>query len=290
MTTHLSEHLVHKLSELGEAIDINRQFQVFDDGVVGIVKDQTERQNQNEQQRTGGSAAGSRQRPAGPRRSTGEARPRLGGRRAQTVQLAGLEDLWSAYPTQIIEGDHGLWIIVKSTPLGHDGPQVTFLIAYPYAEQFEPRAWAFWKLGDFPKFIGPRHTNFPNASICAFGPDDWKRSHGLVALVDFYSTWVVRQLYYHRFRRWPGKQHGASALYRRTEFAPEEWCGCGSEKRYWECHEREDKALSDEEAVLDHRQKFGSDYCQRKPPKSVLKFVRSGFKKLPSFKDAYENR
>lgn len=290
MEIRLADTLLKRLSELGQAIDIDRQFQVFDGGVVGIVKDQSEKESEDERQGPGGSATGSRKRPAGPRRTTGEARARVGLLDSKVVQLAGLEDLWRAYPTDFIEGDHGLWIIVKSNPLGHEGPQVTFVIGYPYSNAIEPRAWAFWKLGDFPKFVGPRHTNFPDASICAFGPGDWRRADGVVALADFYSTWVIRQLYLQKFGRWPGRQHGASALYRRTEFSADEWCGCGSGKRYKECHQEADNSLSEEAAREEHRRVVGSDYCVRRPPLSLMKFARSAFKKVPSFRDAFEGR
>jgi hypothetical protein len=290
MKIRLAEHLVQNLSELGQAIDIDRQFQVFDGGGVGIVDNQTEKESEDEREGTGGSAAGSRQRATGPRRTAGEARARLGVLDPQVVRLAGLEDLWRAYPTEFIEGDHGLWIIVKSNPLGHDGPQVTFILGYPYTSKIEPRSWAFWKLGEFPKFIGPRHTNFPDASICAFGPSDWDRSDGARALVDFYSTWVVRHLYLQHFHRWPGRQHGLSALYRRTEFSSDEWCGCGGNKRYGECHEQADKLMSDEEAREEHLRFFKSDYGLRRPPKLLMKFVRSNFRKVPAFRDVFEGR
>lgn len=290
MEIRLADTLLKRLSELGQAIDIDRQFQVFDSGVVGIVKNQSEKETENERQGTGGSATGSRQGSAGSRRTASEARARLGFVDPKVVQLAGLEDLWRAYPTQFIEGDRGLWVIVKSKPLGSDGPQVTFVVGYPYSDEIEPRAWAFWKLGEFPKFVGPRHTNFPDASICAFGPGDWKRSDGLVVLVDFYSTWVIRQLYLQQFGRWPGRQHGASAFYRRTEFHAGEWCGCDSGKRYADCHQEADNSLSDEEAREEHRRIVGSDYCLRKPPKSIMKFVRSGFRKVPAFGDAFQGR
>lgn len=257
-----------------------------------VLSDDLERMEKNdESQGTRGSAAGSRQGSAGPRRAAGEA-ARLGGLDEQVVRLAGLEDLWKAYPTSIMEGDHGLWITVTSKPLGNDGPQAIFVVACPHGAKYEPRAWAFWKLGDFPKFIGPRHTNFPDASICAFGPQDgaWERSDGLVPLIDLYSTWVARQLYLQHFERWPGRQHGASALYRRTEFRPEEWCGCGSDLRYANCHQPADESLSDDDAAEEHRRIFGSDYGPRSVPKSVKKFVRSAFRKVPAFKDAYECR
>lgn len=290
MKIRLADHLLNKLSELGQAIDIDRQFQVFDDGEVGIVNDRIAKESEDERQGTRGSATGSRQGAAGSRRSAGEARARLGLLDPQVVQLACLEELCRAYPTDIISGDQGLWIIVKSSPLGNDGPQVTLVLGYPYSAEIEPRAWAFWKLGEFPKFVGPRHTNFPDASICAFGPGDWKRADGVVALVDFHSTWLVRQLYFQNFGRWPGRQHGASPLYRRAEFSPEEWCGCGSGKRYGECHLRADALLSDEAARAEHRKVMGSEYGPRKPPKSIMRFVRSGFKKVPAFRDAFEGR
>jgi hypothetical protein len=290
MKIRLADHLLKELSELGQAIDIDRQFLVFDDGRVGIVNDQTEKESENERQGTRGSATGPRQGATGSRRSAGEAWSRLGHLDPQMVQLARLEELWRAYPTDFIPGDHGLWIIVKSSPLGNDGPQVTLVLGYPYSAEIEPRAWAFWKLGEFPKFVGPRHTNFPDASICAFGPGDWDRAQGVVALVDFYSTWLIRQLYFHIFGRWPGRQHGASPLYRRIEFTAEEWCGCQSGKRYGECHQAADALLSVEAAAAEHRKVMGSDYGPRKPPKPIMQFARSGFKRVPAFRDAFEGR
>jgi len=292
MKIRLTDHLVQHLSKLGQAIDIDRQFQVFDGGIVGIVNDQNEKENENEREGTRGSATGSRQGSEGSRRTAGEAWARLRLLDPQVVQLARLEDLWTAYPTDFIEGDHGLWIIVRSRPLGHDGPQVTFVLGYPYSTEIEPRAWAFWKLGDFPKFVGPRHCNFPDASICAYGPNDdaWERADGLVPLIDLYSTWIVRQLYLQHFGRWPGRQHGTTALYRRTEFFAGEWCGCGSGRRYGECHLTADNLLSDRDARADHRKVMGSEYGPRKPPKSIMQFARSGFKKVPAFRDAFEGK
>lgn len=291
MKIRLADSLLQKLSELGQAIDIDRQAIVFDGGEVGIIGNE-QKENESESEGTRGSSAGSREwAEAGSWRAAGEA-SRIGRIDEQAAGVEGLDNLSSAYPAIIKFSNDGLWIIVMSKPLGRGGPQVTFVVAYPYLAKVEPRAWGFWKLGEFPKFIGPRHTNFPDASICAFGPDDgaWKRADGVVALLDLYSTWVIRQLYFQHFDRWPGRQHGASALYRRTEFSSEEWCGCGSGLRYGQCHEVSDKLLSEDEAREQHRQKLGSDYGPRKPPKSVIKFIRSGWSKIPSLKDAYEHK
>lgn len=292
MKIRLADNSLQKLSEIGQAIDIGRRTLVFDGGRVGIVEDLNEEDRADGPEGTGGSATGSREgAEAGPRRASAEG-SRIGIIDPEVVRLAGLEELCSAYPTTIKEGDHGLWIITKSKPLESDGPQVTFVLAYPYSAKIPPRGWAFWKVGDFPKIVGPRHTNFPDASICAFGLDDgaWERDDGLTALIDLYSTWAVRHLYFEHFGRWPGRQHGATALYRRTEFLSDEWCGCGSGLRYGQCHEESDKLPDDDSAREDHRHILGSDYGPRRPPKSVMKFVRSGFEKIPALKDAYEYR
>lgn len=295
MKFRLTEAQLAHLRTVGEALDNDVFPHVFRDGFVALPapKDAPSMEQENvERQRARGSATGSRTwAEAGSRGTSGETASVRSGPE-QAVQVPLLEELYSSYPTQFIESDHGLWIIVTSYPLGRDGPQVTFVLAYPGSEKVPPRAWAFWKLGDFPKFIGPRHTNFPDASICAFGPDDgtWSRADGLVALVDLYSTWSLRHLYLQHFGRWPGQQYGLTALYRRTEFSSMEWCGCGSGKRYGECHQAEDQALSDEEVRHEHRRILGADYCVRKPPKSVMRFIRSGFKNVPTFREAFENR
>jgi len=295
MNCRLTEAQLAHLRIVGEALDNDVFPHVFRDGFVALAGSENApsmEQEDVERQGARGSATGSRSRTeARSRRTSGETAPVRRGTE-QAVRVSVLEELHLAYPTQFIEGDHGLWIIVTSCPLGRGGPQVTFVVGYPYSEKLPPRAWAYWKLGDFPKFIGPRHTNFPDGSICAFVPDDatWSRADGLVTLIDLYSTWVVRQLYLEHVGRWPGQQHGPTALYRRTEFASDEWCGCGSGRRYGECHELADRLLPEEEARLEHRRIMGSDYCDRKPPKSVSKFVRSAFKRVPSFRDAFNGR
>jgi hypothetical protein len=295
MNCRLTEAQLAHLRTVGEALDNGLFPHVFRDGFVAFAAPEdapSMEQEDVERQRTRGPATRSRTRTeAGPRRTSGETAP-IGRGTEQAVLVPILEGLYTSYPTQFIEGDHGLWAVVTSCPLGHDGPQVTLVLAYPHSGEVPPRAWAFWKLGDFPKFIGPRHTNFPDASICAFVPDDatWNRSDGLVALVDLYSTWVFRHLYLQHFGRWPGPQHGATALYRRTEFSSDEWCGCESGKRYGECHLTADALLSDEAARAEHRTVMGSDYVTRKPPRSIMQFARSRFKRVPSFRDVFEGR
>jgi hypothetical protein len=292
MNFRLTQAQLAHLRTVGEALDKDVFPHVFQEGFVALAP--LEDAPSKEQ------ADGERQRARGPstrswtgteagsgRTSSQTASVRSG--HQQPVRPPVLEELHIAYPTQFIEGDHGLWIVVTGYPLGTDGPQVTFVVAYPYADTVAPKAWGYSKLGDFPKFIGPRHTNFPDASICAFVPNEatWRRADGIVALIDLYSTWAFRHLYFEHFGRWPGQQHGPSALYRRTEFRSDEWCGCGSGLRYAACHEAADALLSEEEAREEHRRVMGADYSDRRPPRCVSKFVRSRFKKVPAFKHAY---
>jgi len=253
MNCRLTDAQLAHLRTVGEALDKDVFPHVFRNGFVALAapEDPPSMEQADVKRRTArGSPAGSWPRTeAESWRTSGETAP-IRVWNEQAVRASVLEELYVTYPTQFIEGDHGLWIIVASYPLGNGGLQVTFVVGYPYTEKVAPRAWAYWKLGDFPKVIGPRHTNFPDGSICAFVPDDttWSRADGLLALIDLYSTWVIRHLYLEHFGRWPGPQHGPTALYRRIEFSPDEWCGCGSGRRYRECHEAADRLLSEDEA------------------------------------------
>lgn len=292
MKISLAAQQLEKLAMLGQAIDVGHLTEVFDGGRVEVLELNGKEVNDNEQrQRTGGPATGTRQGSQGAWRASGESGT-VGIGSEEVVQLAELDSLRQAYPSQIIQGDYGLWVIVKAKPLGDDGPQVTFVIALPHDRRIDVKSWGFWKLGEFPKPIGPRHTNFPDQSICAFVPDDqtWTRDMGILALVDLYSTWVIRQLFFQNFGRWPGDQIGASALYRRLEFSNDEWCGCGSGEKYGECHAKSDRSMTDAEAEAEHLSVFKLPYVRRKVPISIQRFVRSGFAKIPTFQLAYQGR
>jgi hypothetical protein len=98
-----------------------------------------------------------------------------------------------------------------------------------------PRAWAFWRDGSW---VGPRHTNFPDASICAFYLEDqsWEPGDSLVTLFDMYSLWVVRHLHLKLMGWWPGEQVAKERAERVAELEPNEWCGCvWASGRYADC-------------------------------------------------------
>jgi len=96
------------------------------------------------------------------------------------------------------------------------------------------RAWAWWDNG---LWIGPRHTNYDDGSICAFEPTDgsWDWSKKLVTLFDMYAIWLARHLHLIAYGRWPGRQILHTVYERLTEQRAGELCGCGLLEPYSAC-------------------------------------------------------
>ncbi len=139
------------------------------------------------------------------------------------------------------------------------------------------RAWAFWEVGVVGvQWIGPRHTNFPDGSICAYDPSAgvWQFGDSLVELLDLYTVWTLRHLHLETFGLWPGPQM-AHLLYERVlEFQNGELCGCGSSGlTYAQCCKEADQA----HRTVNDAFKFltFSRWQQRQPPKSILDFMIS---------------
>jgi hypothetical protein len=135
-----------------------------------------------------------------------------------------------------------------------------------------------------------KHTNFPDASICAFTPDHrpWPNSDSLLGLVDIYVLWVVRKLHRDHFGWWPGPQLGACAHYRLREFDAREHCGCGSNKRYGVCHMASDLLQNPERSAAEFRRQFDCDYNDRKPPKAIMEAARSSWMAPPSMATVFD--
>lgn len=287
MTTRLTPQTRKKLIEVGEALDIDEQLAVGFGGEV-FANSLEERADHAKRECEGPPGREGSQRwagqGAGPRQETGprEASRFGSGSLGEHYRLSQ-DAVIQRYNAEFIAAGAGLWVIAPSSPLGADGPQFHLAVALPYAKAKKPAAWAFSKLGSFPKLVGPRHTNFPDHSICAYGPNDgaWDPSDGIRPLLNLYSTWLFRHLYLAEKKVWPGRQWGASALYRRTEFHPEEWCGCGRSNRYKDCCMTADLLVPDDLARTQHFEALGSHYSARKPPKEIMYFARSNWNKIP---------
>lgn len=160
-----------------------------------------------------------------------------------------------------------VWLSGRIAPLTDPIDAVFVLVAYPADMRRAVGGWAWWPNG---LWVGPRHTNFGDGSICAFEPSDnvWTRADSLTTLLDHFSEWVVRQLYLLRFGRWPGLQVLHTAYERLTEHRPGELCGgCLSGLPYDSCCRPRDIRLPKHEVLQEFRARVPNPH--RRPPASL---------------------
>lgn len=220
--------------------------------------------------------AGSRAWQGAPGRSwpPGEAAPLVGAGEVALYE-AELGAIRVAYPgAEVWRQEGGFWLYVESAILPGLGRKAVFLVGVT-TDKRAVRSWAFWG-GRVPGYswIGPRHTNFPDGSICAFEPRDgtWVFGDSLVALLDLYSVWALRHAHYEVFGRWPGPQAVAYPYERLLELADSELCGCGSTARYAECCKTSDQSRNRVAAAVQFY--ILSCLAIRQPPSSITLFLR----------------
>jgi hypothetical protein len=184
-----------------------------------------------------------------------------------------IEAVRDKYPSAKISSDPvGTWLAVRTCPIGADGPQALLLIAIPQAPR-KAEAWAFWINPRGTSWIGPRHTNFPNGSICAFplNSDHLDCACPLRRYIDLLSEWCARHLYLAVHTKWPGPQEGLWVAYRLGETQPGECCPrCGMLVLYEDCC----KSL-DERELVDPRNPPAPppDLSARRPPVKIQQFA-----------------
>lgn len=207
-------------------------------------------------------------------RSAGNAAPFLGAVGSSPYQ-AELSTVCEAYPgTRIWAQGEDFWLLVESSLLPNLPKKSCFLIAVSTAHQIV-RSWAFWNSSAVGvTWIGPRHTNFPDGSICAFEPIDntWQFGDSLITLLDIYTVWALRHLHLEIYGRWPGPQSVAPPYERMQEVRSDELCGCGrSQKSYADCC----KPLDIQRKILPAAVSFClfSGWSIRYPPTSVMRFA-----------------
>lgn len=194
-----------------------------------------------------------------------------------------LKHVTEAYPgTRVWVQKEGLWLLSESSLLSDCNTRAQFLICVPFDNAHSVRAWGFWTTPSiYLSWIGPRHTNFPDGSICAFEPKDetWKNGDPLVELIDIYTLWAVKQLYLKTFRRWPGFQAAHHPYERLLELREDEYCGCdNSNKLYGECCRDMDMKRNKVADAVNFNLTTGGI---RTPPESVISAMR-GQKEPPS--------
>lgn len=182
-----------------------------------------------------------------------------------------------AYPsTRVWHEKDGLWLLTESALLPGLQQKAVFLAGIPYARTRIARAWGFWSRIPMHNtvWIGPRHTNFGDGSICAFEPLDgtWAPGDSILELLDLYSLWALRQLHLQVIGRWPGRQVAHSYFERFLELRSDEFCGCGSNKLYADCCQVADLARDLVADAVDFYRQGGNS---RTPPDGVVEVIRS---------------
>lgn len=204
----------------------------------------------------------------------------------QTQYEDELDAVLEAYPgTQVWRQEEGLWLLTESSLLPGFQQRALFLTGISFARGIV-RGWGFWS-GCLinPIWIGPRHTNFPDGSICAYEPTDgtWVIGDHIVELLDLYTLWALRHLHLQVLGRWPGHQSVRHPYERILELREDERCGCGkTDKLYGECCRKNDMArnqLADAVSFVVH-----SGGGLRKPPVAVMMFIHEQIEP-PRFRD-----
>lgn len=176
--------------------------------------------------------------------------PQTLGRRLS--EMLKLEELEQCYPSaSIVRCSSGFALmavdvgVIRSLPyrgrllleIPLDDPHGP--VPVPVGADFVPavRVWAVWKDG-----IRPTADHmYPDASLCTYMKGEWIWGRDpLHVLVDWSTCWLAKTLHLEFFNRWPGPQHCSPWVAMRRKML-DEYCRCGSAKRYHECHYREDR-------------------------------------------------
>ena len=269
-----------ELKHLGQQLDQGCVLEVIDGGIVtpGVTSNLNhsgEESTHVSRQTKRGSAAGSRQGAEGWQRPTGwstSPRPPLIITDFQANYEAELNDISTAYPgTKVWQKQDGMWLRTESALLQGASRNAVFITGIPYSDAFTLRSWAFW--GGF-EWIGPRHTNFPDGSSCAFEPSDrtWQLGESLVPLLDLLTVWALRHLHNLVFDRWPGRQAVRHPYERIDEIRDDEYCGCDGypPKPYAQCCRDCDLKRNRIADAVNFTLHTGG---VRRPPEAIIRFL-----------------
>lgn len=181
-----------------------------------------------------------------------------------------------AYPNALVwQQTEGIWLLTESNLLPGLQKKAIFLTAIPYFNRATARGWGFWSYPLMsPVWIGPRHTNFPDGSICAFEPRDgtWNLGDPIVKLIDLYSLWALRHLHLQTYGRWPGYQSVSHPYERLLELKEDEYCGCDhSDQLYGQCCRENDLNRDRVADAINFKLKYGGGL--RNPPDDIVRFI-----------------
>lgn len=179
-------------------------------------------------------------------------------------------------------GRYGIiWLEGEVWPIQDADFGARIRVAYPVDERLPLRAWAWWT--DTLYWIGPRHTNFGDGSICAYELPDatWTRGKPLVSYLDLVAVWLARHAYLRLTGRWPGRQALHTAQERLTEHRPGEICGgCESGRPYERCHRPRDARVSPQQVEHEYRVRYQNQV--QLPPADDAGFERAALIPWPA--------
>lgn len=282
------------LEIIGTQLD-NNIFPLVKNGGVVVPSTQLASQNsmleeviENEQQRQRRSPAKQRQRHTRRQRETCRSRSTSDATSIISTSVrfkyeSELDELCNLYPnTKVWHQSDGLWLLTHSTLLEGSFESAVFITCLPFNPLLTVKSWGFW---NGLSWIGERHTNFPDGSICAFEPKDntWTPGDSIVKLIDLYSLWAVRHLHLSKLKYWPGYQSVHFTFERLLELKDDEFCGCSNFKaKYKDCCKSKDINSKYIGEYIQFLCKFANGV--RKPPTSILDLIFKGYQP-PKIKD-----
>ena len=272
----LDEEADRALEKIGISLEKGMTPTVHDGGIVmpGQATDILQspgKENTNVRQETRRSSTRSWQRPTRRERAPSTATSVVRDILEEEYQ-SQRDEIETAYPdAHFIWKLDGFWLCTESRLItGFEGSAT--IISYVPFSNHPSRSWGFWHGGEW---IGPRHTNFPDGSICSFEPSDktWSAGDSIVGLLDLHTLWIVRQLHLRKFGTWPGAQCVRHPYERLMEIRADELCGCDSKdsKTYADCCMTDDhqgnRVRQATNFILTHNGGI------RRPPASVRKLT-----------------
>lgn len=288
MATRAHDEGLRALEQLGDMLDADQFPHVGENGQVLPGPGRTQLSPG-----TGVTSNGKRSEagPEGPKARQGQG-PAAGGSPAAGAQALvlgqpGLTDeirrdlgvAVAAYPSMRVRfAPPVVWLLSHNLPVAGLTDRVWMLTALSLraheplpGKRVVAAAWGWWDPG---VWIGPRHTNFGDGSICSFETSHgtWKAGDPIVTLLDLQSVWIARHLYLRNFGRWPGAQVLHTPYERVQEQRPGERCGCDSGKLYEDCHREHDRALSSYARFAPFDRTYGA--LRRAPPPEIWQQLR----------------
>lgn len=280
----LSAEGLNELKLIGEGLD-NERFPVVHVG-GRVAPDYPllpcdisgQRRTHHESEEPRGSAAGSREGPARWKRTSGRQATttcpapsviRSGPLVEQSEQT--VEAVADAYPQVGVRRTiNAIWYSLIVKPIASLQEEALIVMLSPFDPLRRVNSWAWWFPGIW---VGPRHTNYPDGSICSFEQTDgtWRRGDSLVTLLDLHCVWLVRHLHLRHFGRWPGHQVLHTAYERIAENGVEEFCGCDSGRPYAACCHHGDLAVPPHVRYREFIRRFRT--AKRRPPTELLEWV-----------------